>query len=484
MNSPLNERRDAREEFRESEGVERASKNISENSAEVIALRPPKRWHDPLKLIQEQPPEEFGRVVLWVVCGLVCILLVWAAFGKLDIIATAEGRLVTQTLVKIVQPAEPGVVKEILANEGDSVRAGQVLVKLDTTLATADKVGVSDDLAIQGMQVRRLEAELGDIPMAPIAGDNPKDYAYVHGQYIAHRKAYLDSLDQEKSLLIKMEHEHRSAEEVAAKLEETLPIYRKEAESYSDLEKEGYVGGLAAAQKRRDLIEKKKDLDAQRSSVAALTAAIAAQKKRVAQVQSAYKAELEKELSDVRTRIVQLRPSLDKTIYKEGLMELRAPQDGSIKDLATTTIGAVVQPGTVVMTLVPKGEQFYADVEVKNEDVGFVQPGQNAQIKLATYPFQKYGMLTGVVMRISADASEVKQPPSANRDSEINNVGLATYKARIKLDHQSLIDPHGGFLPLSSGMQITAEINQGKRTVLEYLLSPVSKAVGEAARER
>ena len=90
-------------------------------------------------------------------------------------------------------------------------------------------------------------------------------------------------------------------------------------------------------------------------------------------------------------------------------MELRAPQDGIIKDLATTTIGAVVQPGTVVMTLVPKGEQLYADVEIKNEDVGFVQTGQRAQIKVAAYPFQKYGMLTGEVNRISADASEPKQ---------------------------------------------------------------------------
>jgi hemolysin D len=463
----------------------------AEHSAQIIPLRPPKRWHDPLQLIQTEAPDRLTRIVLWTVCVLVLILLGWAAVGKLDIIATAEGKLVTQTLVKIVQPAESGVVKQLLVGEGDHVKVGQVLARLDTTMATADKTSISADLATQQMQARRLQAELADQPMLPQAGDNPQDYAHVLSQYTAHRRAYLDSLDQEKSLLAKMEHERRSASEVATKLEQTIPTYKRAAEAYAGLEKEGYMSGLAAAEKQRDLIEKTKDLDAQRSSVAALNAAIAAQQKRVTQVQSSYKSELEKELADVRAKIAQLQPDLDKTIYREGLMELKAPQDGVIKDLATTTIGAVVQPGTVVMTLVPKGEHIYADVEIKNDDIGFVQVGQSAQIKLAAYPFQKYGMLTGTVMRISADASEPKQPTpqtvsgGGQSNSENNrNSGVATYKARIKLNQQTLSGPRGNALPITPGMQAVAEINQGKRTVLEYLLSPVQKAAQEAGRER
>lgn len=455
-------------------------------SAEVISLRPPNRWHDPLKFIQEEEPDHIGRIVLWTVCILIFILLIWAAIGKLDIIATAEGKLVTQTLVKIVQPAESGVVKQLLVGEGDAVKTGQVLARLDTTLATADKTSISNDLATQTMQLRRLQAELGDQPMLPKAGDPPQEYAHVLGQYVAHRKTYLDSLDQEKSLLLKMEHERRSAGEVAAKLEQTLPTYKQAAEAYADLEKEGYMSGLASAEKKRDFIEKTKDLDAQRSSVAALNAAISAQQKRVTQVQSTYKSELEKELADVRAKISQLQPTLDKSIYREGLMELRAPQDGVIKDLATTTVGAVVQPGTVVMTLVPKGEQLYVDVEIKNDDVGFVQVGQNTQIKLAAYPFQKYGMLTGKVIRIGADASEPKQPGAGSQSNAEGNQpsSISTYKARVKLDQQILRGPQGGSMSLTPGMQAIAEINQGKRTVLEYLLSPVQKAVQESARER
>ena len=177
-------------------------------------------------------------------------------------------------------------------------------------------------------------------------------------------------------------------------------------------------------------------------------------------------------------------------------MELRAPQDGIIKDLATTTICAVVKPGSVVLTLVPKDEQLYADVQIKNEDVSFVQVGQSAQIKLAAYPFQRYVMLKGKVIHISADATETGKanPAAANNGNNSTSTGtsdnqntassIATYKARIRLDQQQLIDAQGHKLSMTPGMQTVVEINQGKRSVLDYLLSPVQKVVGEAGRER
>lgn len=458
-------------------------------TAQVTALRPPGRWHDPLRLIQNEPPSEIGRIVLWSVAALAGILFVWSAFGQLDIVATAEGRLVPQTLLKIVQPAESGVVKELLVHEGATVKAGQVLARLDTTLASADKAGISSDLATQQMQVRRIEAELGDRSMAPKVGDDIQSYEQVRSQYTAHRQAFIDSLDQEKSILSKVEHERKSAVEILKKLEQTLPTYRKSAAAYSSLEKEGYFSGVAAAEKQREAVEKAKDLDAQQSTVFSFDATIAAQHMKISQIKSSYRSELQKELADLRAKVAQLQPNLDKTLYREGLMELTAPQDGIIKDLATTTVGAVVQPGTVIMTLVPQGEQLFADVNIKNGDVGFVQVNQAVQIKLAAYPFQKYGMLSGTVIHISADASETGNGASLrgvdnNRGGDSAVTGEAMYKARIKLDSQSLNGPRGMSLAIAPGMQIAAEINQGKRSVLEYLLSPVQKALHDAGRER
>lgn len=464
--------------------------NTTTTNAQVIQLRPPNRWHDPLQLIQNNPPSQVGRIVLWAVSILIFALIIWAMLGKLDIIAIAEGKLVPQTLVKIVQPAETGIVKELLVSEGDTVKKGQVIARLDTTLANADKNSINHDLKTQQMQVRRIEAELAGAPMRSQTGEDHTLFNQIQNQYQARRKTLFDSLEQEQSQRQKAEQEHQSAIEILNKYEQIAPSLKKTADSFAELEKEGIVSYTTSAEKQRANIENTKNIAAQKASVAALNATIQAQHKKIQQIKSNYQSELQKELTEIRQRIGQLQPTLDKSTYKEGLMELKAPQDGTIKDIATTTVGAVVQPGSVVMTLVPKDEQLYADVAIKNEDVGFVQIGQSVQIKLATYPFQRYGMLKGAITHLSADATELNQ--ASKPDKQNNGVGAsdnnasitATYKARIKLDQQNLIDAQGKKHQLSAGMQIVAEINQGKRTVMEYLLSPVQKAVDEAGRER
>lgn len=467
-----------------------AQKEQTTPSAQAIQLRPPTRWHDPLQLIQNNPPSQTGRIVLWSVSILVFILIIWAAFGKLDIIASSEGKLVPQTLVKIVQPAESGIIKELLFREGDDVKAGQVIARLDTTLANADQSSISNDLRTQQMQVRRIQAELSDAPMTSKAGDNHTLFSQIHSQYLAHKKTLRDSLDQELSLLQKAEHERKSAIEILSKYEQTLPSHKKTADTYAELEKEGIVANSLSAEKQRAAIETQKNLDAQQATVAALNATISAQQKRITQLKSNYQSELQKELADLQQKIGQLQPTLDKSNYKQGLMELKAPQDGTIKDIATTTVGAVVQPGSVVMTLVPRDEQLYADVSIKNEDVGFVEVGQTVQIKVATYPFQRFGMLSGKLTHLSADATEINKPnttsnnPNAAGTNENSASTIATYKARIQLDQQSLVDAQGKRHQLNAGMQIVAEIHQGRRSVLAYLLSPVQKAVNEAGRER
>lgn len=464
----------------------------SPKCVKVTNLRPSNRWHDPLQLIQTEVPSGSSRIVLWAVSMLVLVLITWAAFGQLDIIAGAEGKLVPQTLVKIVQPAEAGVVKSLLVSEGERVKAGQVLAKLDTTLANADTNGINKDLAIHALQVRRIEAELSGRPMLMEASDESTQFAQVERQYHAHRGSFIDSLEQEKSLLEKVEHERNSATVVLNKLKDTLPNYLSVAENYAGLAKAGFMPTMLSADKQREATEKSRDLEAQRATVASLSASAQAQQRKISQLSSGYKSELERELADIRARMAQLQPNLDKARYKEGLTELRAPQDGVIKDLATTTVGAVVQPGTVVLTLVPQDEQLFADVNVKNEDVGFVQVGQRAQVKLAAYPFQKYGMLTGRVIHVSADATEAGRSNNFNMhdgtgaqagDTSLST-NVATYKARIRLDRQSLRDPQGRLLHIAPGMQLVAEVNQGRRSVLEYLLSPVRKAISEAGRER
>lgn len=177
----------------------------------------------------------------------------------------------------------------------------------------------------------------------------------------------------------------------------------------------------------------------------------------------------------------RLTQELQKQQHRRQLLELKAPQDGVIKDLATHTSGTVVQPGTVLASLVPREEKLKAEVWVSNEDIGFVRPGQTVKLKFAPYPFQKYGMGHGTVEHVSADAQSEEEA----RDKGLTAGGQRPlrYKALVTLTGNAL-EMDGVKYPLSVGMQTTAEILLGDRTVAEYLLSPVKKAWHEAGRER
>lgn len=442
------------------------------------------RWHDPLGLLRETPPERPYRIVLATILVLCALILTWASVGKLDIVSSADGKLVPQTLVKIVQPAEAGVVRELKVQEGDMVRKNQVVAVLDATMAGADTTLASRELAVQRLQVRRLEAELAGREMRQEPEDPPTMFAAVQSQFQAHRRAYADSVEQEQALLGRYRHEHKSSLQVLAKLEQTVPIYAKSAQAYQRLQEQGFVSALGYDEKLRDYTEKQKDLDAQHATVASLAATISSQQKKLNQMQSSYESELRKELAETITRLRQLEADKEKSNYRESLLTLRAPQDGEIKDLATTTVGAVVQPGTVLMTLVPKDEQLYADVSVKNEDVGFIHVGDTAKIKIATYPFQRYGMLEGKVIHVSVDATEGTTKGNQVDNARAEAGSTATYKARVRLNSQWLKDAIGTTYALGAGMRVVAEIRYGERTVMEYLLSPVQGMVQEAARER
>lgn len=443
-----------------------------------------------LLAIQESPPSRLPRLVLYLVAGLFAVLFVWALFGKLDEIASAEGKLVPQSFLKIVQPADSGVVEEIFVKEGQEVTAGQILMRMDTKLAEADARTTANELQQRLLALRRIDAELVNAPLLQKDGDRPEVFAQIQAQYTAHRKAFLDAVAQEQEVLNKARFDLGSAQEVLFKLQKTVPIYRQSAGAFDKLAKDGFVGPLAAQEKQRDLVEKEQDLKAQESNVNSLKAGIAQSERKITGITSNYRSQLQNERVDTEAQMQKLTQEQAKQTHKAEFFELKAPQNGTIKDLATHTKGTVVSPGTILLTLVPKGDPLQAEVMVKNEDVGFVNVGQKVKLKLSAYTFQKYGMLDGTVLNIGADSNDTGgQNPATNSVSNLKGTPASpaqslTYKALIALNAQTLKSPSGGQLRLTPGMQVIAEINQGQRTVMEYLLSPVQKVAQEAGRER
>ncbi|MFZ2269845.1 MAG: HlyD family type I secretion periplasmic adaptor subunit [Azonexus sp.] len=437
----------------------------------------------PLLRLQESPPNPLGRKVLWTLLALLLALLLWAVIGRLDIVAVAEGKLIPESYVKIVQPAESGIVKEILIKEGQGVKAGQVLMRMDTLISEADTKSIEADYQRKRLALRRIQAELSGLSFKSEANDPPDLTQEINAQYRANRASFEAALAEERSRLIKARQELAAAEQVKRKLEETLPHYRDQDKAYEKLVKDGYAGSLMGSDKKRERIEKEQELQTQSFLIESARASILQSEKKLAQIDSDYRRQLHAERNDIQGQFDKLAQEVTKQAHKQELLELKAPQDGVVKDLATHTAGTVVQPGTVLLTLVPQDEMLRAEVWVSNEDIGFVREGQPVKLKFAAFPFQKYGMVEGAVEHVSADAADNNTGNgNGQTDSAKKNQPLV-YKALVALNRMNL-EMDGERFVLSAGMQTNAEIRLGDRTVMEYLLSPVRKAWHEAGRER
>ena len=436
----------------------------------------------PLLRIQEQAPAPLAGWLLGLLLGVLVFATTGIAFGRLDIVAVAEGKLVPEGYLKIVQPAEQGIVRDILVREGERVQAGQVLIRMDPVMTEADARQLHNDHERRRLALRRIDAQLAEKPLLRAAGDSAQLHAEAQAQHAANVQAYQNALAQERVLREKAANDLASAREIKVKLEQTLPHYLAQEAAYTRLKGEGFAGELMLNDKRRERIEREQDLRSQEFVIRSNLALIAQSESKLAQITADYRRQLQAERIEVANQLDRLGQELAKSRFRQALLELKAPQAGTVKDLATHTTGTVAAPGTILMTLVPQGDQVIAEVWVGNEDVGFVRAGQQARLKLAAFPFQKYGLVQGRVLQVSADATEAPSGGVPSRDHPSPSRGLA-YRAIIGLDRQELESPEARHA-LGAGMQVSAEINLGTRTVLEYLLSPVQKTLHEAGRER
>jgi HlyD family secretion protein len=434
--------------------------------------------------LQESPPSPLGRRVLHALLGLLGALLAWSVLGRLDIVAVAEGKLVPRSYVKIVQPAEGGIVKEILVREGERVAEGQVLMRMDTQLSEADRRALEADFFRKRLTLVRIDAELAQTEFRTEAGVPAGLVREVEAQFRANRAALEAALAEERAKLEKARREMAAAQQVRAKLADTLPHYRAQDAAFEKLSKDGFAGPLMASDKRRERIEKEQEFATQEHVIESARASVAQSEKRLAQIVADNRRQLFAERNEIQGQVDKLMQERDKQAHREGLLELKASQAGVVKDIATHTAGTVVQPGTVLLTLVPQDDILRAEVWVSNQDIGFVRQGQPVKVKLAAFPFQKYGMVEGTVEHVSADAADGNLQGQQNGSGERNaKVAPLTYRALVALKAMQL-EQDSERLMLTAGMQASAEILLGTRSVLEYLLSPVQKAWHEAGRER
>ena len=439
----------------------------------------------PLLRIQEKQPPPLAGWTLRVLIGLLAGMLLWAVLGRLDIVAVADGKLVPSTYLKIVQPAEQGIVKEILVREGQAVKEGEVLIRMDPALTEADVKAMQVDYHNKKIALRRIDAQMAGKALFREKGEPEELFRQVQAQHSANVQAYQNALAQEKALLEKARHDLAAAQATKTKLEQVLPHYVAQEQAYAKLQKDGFAGHLMYTDKQRERIEREQDLRTQEFTIRSNEALIEQSERKIAQITADYRRQLQTERVEAAAQLEKIAQELVKNEHRYELLELRASQPGVVKDLATHTIGTVAAPGTILMTLVPEDDRMLAEIWVANQDVGFVRAGQDVKLKFTAFQFQKYGMIEGTVQQVSADATEA---PSPNTRSDALSgrdrpMGPLAYRTLVELKSQTL-DVDKEKYRVSPGMQVAGEIHLGTRTILEYLLSPVQKAWHEAARER
>lgn len=439
----------------------------------------------PLLRVQRRPPAPLAGWMLSLLLALLAGILIWAVFGRLDIVAVTDGKLVPSTYLKIVQPAEQGIVREILVKEGQLVKQGQVLIRMDPVLTGADVNSIRSEVRNRRIALRRIDAQLAATRFHREKDDPAELFLQVEAQHRANVRAYENALRQEHAVREKLRHDLAGARTTKAKLEQVLPHFIEQEKAFDKLAKDGFAGRILFTDKQRERIEKEQDLQTQESVIRSSLALLEQSESRLAQITSDYRRQLQTERVEVAAVLERARQELAKHEHRFGLLELRAPQPGVVKDLATHTTGTVASPGTVLMTLVPEGDDMLAEVWVSNQDVGFVRPGQDVKLKLVAFQFQKYGMVEGRVRQVSGDATEA---PSPNTRSDAltgrdRPMGPLAFRTLVDLKSQHL-DTGEERYPLTSGMQVAGEIHLGTRTILEYVLSPIQKAWHEAGRER
>jgi hemolysin D len=423
--------------------------------------------------LQETPVHPAPRRAALALCLLFVIALAWAILGKIDIVAVAQGRIVVGERTKTLQPLEAGVVKRVLVKDGDIVTAGQVLVELDATNANADQASVKEQLRAVSSEARRTNALLVALrtQRPPVlqpenANTDPADDGQLQAEW-DDITARFGKLGAE---LARRQAEIVTVQASIDKLKATLPIAKKREADFQKLVAEGFIGAHAGQDRTRERIEQEQDLATQKARLAEAKAALAENTNN----RQSYQAETQRNLNDrhaeASVKRQQLLQERSKAEQRNRLTQLTAPVSGTVQQVAIHTEGGVVTPAQVLMIIVPKDAQVTAEVVVDNKDIGFVNAGQVAAIKLETFPFTRYGTVDATVRSVTADAVNDEKRG-------------AIFPATLVLQ-QNQINVDGKPITLSPGMNLTAEIKTGKRRVIEYLLSPVQTAVSESLGER
>ena len=428
----------------------------------------------PVLEVQDTPPVRYSRVIALTISAFFVIAVAWAWIGSIDVVAVSQGRTIPAGNVKIIQPLETGVVRAIHVRDGDSVRKGDLLLELDATESAANL----DALLIQ-MDQARIDAAMSLALMGEDPVKNfvpPSEIADDHAVKVARDKIISIHVKHESDLNVirneikTVEASKHSLAIQQEKLEELLPIVEHRVRAQRRLMSSDDMPLASYQQYQQDLIELKADLSIAKQSIVEADASIASHQARIRNLTANLIAQATEQYQEAMRRIALLEQSIRKEQQRLSYLELRAPVSGFVQQLNVHTIGAVVNTAQQLLVIVPEDIPLEIESMILNKDIGFVQTGQEVEIKFETFPFTRYGTITGELVSISNDAIIHEQ------------LG-PVYMARVSMDSQQ-IEIKGTPVDLTPGMTASVEVKTGTRRIIEFFLAPLLRYKDEAIRER
>jgi len=461
---------------------------------ELTALE--REFLPPLLEIQETPPSPVKRWVLWSIIGLVLTLIVWAIVGKISIVATAPGKFIPDGRVKEVQPLEASIVKAIHVKEGQRVRAGDLLLELDPTLSAAELHANADKYGFNQLEQARLAAELNHgNPHYASTGQPAARVALEERMRQARAHAHAAKLAAARAAVEEKTAAWAAAQATLKKYQETTAIADERESSARPLVDTGAISRVDYLQLKQDLAQNRNDLAAQEKTVQQAEAAVAGAERAFEQVERDRVTDIYSDLDQRVASEAALKGDFDKSRQLYALKWLRAPVGGLVQKVEVTTVGQVVTPAQSLVTIVPESTPLIVEATVTNEDIGYLKVGQPVEVKVDTFPFQKYGSLQGTLVSVSPDAEDknaaskdadtrsgAKSGDASRSDASSPNTGYV-YKVHIRTARSRFV-VDGEQRSVMSGMTVQADITTDRRRVIEFFLSPVVKYVDEGVKVR
>lgn len=439
--------------------------------------------------IEERPPNPLGTMFLWTIISLMVIVLLGLYLVKVDVVVTARGKIIPLGDVKVVQPLETGVVTGIHVKEGDFVAKGAVLLEIDPSVDNADLEGKERNLKFSRLAMERINAVLAGNGFSPSRKENPPDVIDVQvQQYRAQKTVFVSTLREKEKEYRETQSALNTVTEEVRKLRNLLNITVEDERRQKALVEIGALAENRYREKLKERMNLEREIGVKAGQLEQTATKLDRIKDEIETFKNSFREKLLSEFSTNMQGKNTLEAEVTTLRFKQEKRFIVAPVAGYVHQLPVKTVGGVVTTAQPVASLVPENMPLLVNATVFNKDIGFVKEGQRAVIKVDTFDFQKYGTIDGLVETISPYSLEEKQNENslARTAAKIqeNNAETGGYPVYVHMVSEILQATDGTVHKVKPGMSITAEINVGRRRVIEFFLFPIIRYLDEGLKVR